>query len=150
MLGSLLLYSYPLSQAARACFAYPVTYYNLNIGSSDVNQPAMVLGPYISDGASQIEITLKSSDGIHQNARYNFQIVAVNIIGSSNSNEMVFCKSWTVVTIYIRKYMCLMCFFLLHILCLHMLSIPYFNMHNRSVKSINSKWLLRKANSTSE
>ena len=85
---------YTLSpQAARACSAYPVTYYNLNIGSSDVNQSAIVLGPYTSDGASPVEITLNSSDGIHQNARYTFQISAFNIIGSSNSSEMELCKS---------------------------------------------------------
>lgn len=81
-----------LPQAARACSEYPVTYYNLNIGS-DVNQSAVVLGPYTSDGASQVEITLNSSDGIHQNARYKFQIIAVNTIGSSNSSEMEFCKT---------------------------------------------------------
>ena len=82
-----------LPQAARACSEYPVTYYNLNIGRSDVNQSAVVLGPYTSDGASQVEITLNSSDGIHQNARYKFQIIAVNVIGSSNSSEMEFCKT---------------------------------------------------------
>ena len=80
-------------QPADACAGYPVTYYNLSIGSSDTNQTAMMLGPYTPESASRVEITLNSSDGIHQNVRYHFQILAVNTIGSSTSSGMEFCKT---------------------------------------------------------
>ena len=79
-------------QPANACAGYPVTYYNLSIGSSDMNQTAVMLGPYVPENASRVEITLNSSDGIHQNVRYHFQILAVNIFGSSISSGMEFCK----------------------------------------------------------
>ena len=75
-----------------------MTYYDLNIGSSGMNQTAVMLGPYVSENASRVEITLNSSDDIHQNVRYHFQILAVNTIGSSTSSEMEFCKSHIVLT----------------------------------------------------
>ena len=80
-------------QPAEACTGYPVTYYNLSIGSSGMNQTAVMLGPYFPRIASRVEITLNSSDDIHQNVRYHFQILAVNTIGSSISSGMGFCKS---------------------------------------------------------
>ena len=71
-----------------------MTHYNLSLTRSrDVNQSILMLGPYASNSASRVEITLNSSDGILQNDRYHFQISAVNIIGSSTSSEMEFCKS---------------------------------------------------------
>ena len=79
-------------QPAEACAGYPVTHYNLSFGSSGMNWTAVMLGPYVPESASRVEITLNSSDGIHQNVRYHFQILAVNIIGSSISSEMEFCK----------------------------------------------------------
>ena len=82
-----------IPQAADVCAGYPVTHYNLNFGSSDVNQSIFMLGPCTTNGASRLEIILNSTDGIHQNARYHFQISAVNIIGSSTSSGMEFCKS---------------------------------------------------------
>ena len=88
-----------IPQVADACTGYPVTHYNLNIASSsDVNQSKMILGPYISNGASRIEIMLNSTDGISQNAHYHFRILAVNMIGRSISSGMEFCKSWIAVT----------------------------------------------------
>ena len=84
---------FDIPQPASACTGYPVTQYNLNIGSSDLNLTAMMLGPYTSNGASRVEIALNSSDGIHQNTHYHFQILAVNIIGSSISRGMEFCKT---------------------------------------------------------
>ena len=80
-------------QHAEACAGYPVTYYNLSIGSSGMNQTAVMLGRYVPQKTSRVEITLNSSDGIHQNVRYHFQILAVNAIGSSTSREIEFCKS---------------------------------------------------------
>ena len=85
-------------QPAEACAGYPVTYYNLTIGSSGMNQTAVMLGPYVPESASRVEITLNSSDDIRQNVRYYFQILAVNTIGSSTSSEMEFCKSHIVLT----------------------------------------------------
>ena len=86
-------------QAADACARYPVTHYNLSLTrSSDVNQLILMLGPHASNDASRIETTLNSSDGIRQNFQYHFQISAVNIIGSSTSSGMEFCKSWIVLT----------------------------------------------------
>ena len=79
-------------QPAEACAGYPVTYYNLTIESSGMNQTAVMRGPYAPENASRVEITLTSSDGIYQNVRYHFQILAVNTIGSSTSGEMEFCK----------------------------------------------------------
>ena len=79
-------------QPADACAGYPVTYYNLSIGSSGMNRTAVMLGPYAPGSASRVEIMLNSSDGIHQNVRYHFQILAVNIFGSSISSGMEFCK----------------------------------------------------------
>ena len=79
-------------QPADACAGYPVTYYNLSIGSSGINENAVMLGPYFPENASSVEITLNSSDDIHQNVRYHFQILAVNIFGSSISSGMEFCK----------------------------------------------------------
>ena len=71
-----------------------MTHYNLSLTRSrDVNQSILMLGPYASNSASRIEITLNSSDGILQNVQYHFQISAVNIVGSSTSSEMEFCKS---------------------------------------------------------
>jgi len=88
------LYTINIPQAADACAGYPVTHYNLSFtGSSDVNQSILMLGPSSTNGASRIEVTLNSSDGILQNDRYHFQISAVNIVGSSTSSEMEFCKS---------------------------------------------------------
>ena len=80
-------------QPAEACAGYPVTYYNLSIGSSGMNQTAVMRGPYAPGSASRVEITLNSSDDIHQNVRYHFQILAVNIFGSGISSGMEFCKS---------------------------------------------------------
>ena len=81
-------------QAADACARYPVTHYNLSLTrSSDVNQSILMVGPHTSNDASRIETTLNSSDGILQNVQYHFQISAVNIIGSSTSSGMEFCKS---------------------------------------------------------
>ena len=80
-------------QPAEACAGYPVTYYNLSIGSSGINQTAVMLGTFVPENASRVEITLNSSDGIHQNLRYHFQLMAVNIIGSSASSGMEFCKT---------------------------------------------------------
>ena len=85
-------------QPADACAGYPVTYYNLSIGSSGMNWTAVMLGPYVPESASRVEITLNSSDGIHQNVRYHFQISAVNIFGSGISSGMEFCKGWIVPT----------------------------------------------------
>ena len=79
-------------QPAEACAGYPVTYYNLSIGSSGMNWTAVMWGPYVPESASRVDITLNSSDDIHQNVRYHFQILAVNTIGSSMSREMEFCK----------------------------------------------------------
>ena len=79
-------------QHADTCAGYPVTYYNLSIGSSGMNQTAVMLGPYFPENASRVEITLNSSDDIHQNVQYYFQILAVNIFGSSISSGMEFCK----------------------------------------------------------
>ena len=88
------IYNIDIPQAADACAGYPVTHYNLSIaGSSDVNQSKMMLGPYNANDASRIEIMLNSTDGISQNAHYHFQILAVNIIGSTTSSGMEFCKS---------------------------------------------------------
>ena len=71
-----------------------MTHYNLSFArSSDVNQSILMLGPSSTNGASRIEATLNSTDGILQNARYHFQILAVNIVGTSTSNGMEFCKS---------------------------------------------------------
>ena len=85
-------------QSADACAGYPVTYYNLSVvRSSDVNKSTMMLGPFMTaglTGASRVEITLNSSDGILQNVRYHFLILAANIIGSSTSSGMEFCKDW--------------------------------------------------------
>ena len=69
-----------------------MTYYNLSIGSSGMNWTAVMRGPYAPGSASRVEITLNSSDGIHQNVRYHFQILSVNTIGSSTSSGMEFCK----------------------------------------------------------
>ena len=80
-------------QAADACAGYPVIHYNLSFGSSNVNQSILTLGPYTSNGAPRVEETLNSSDGICQNVRYHFHILAVNIIGSSTSSDMEFCKN---------------------------------------------------------
>ena len=88
------IYNINIPQAADACAGYPVTHYNLSLTRrSDVNQTILMLGPYTSNGASRNEITLNSSDGILQNVQYHFQISAVNIIGSSTSSGMEFCKS---------------------------------------------------------
>ena len=84
-------WAYYIPQAADACAGYPVTHYNLSFGSSDVNQS--MLGPCTKNGASRVKITLNSTDGILQNVRYHFQILAVNIIGSNTSSGMEFCKS---------------------------------------------------------
>ena len=81
-------------QPADACAGYPVIYYNLSIGSSDMNQTAVMLGPYVPESASRVEITLNSSDNIQQNVQYHFQILAVNTLGSSTSSGMEFCKSF--------------------------------------------------------
>ena len=80
-------YPFDIPQPASACTGYPVTHYNLKIGRSAVN-PVLMLGPYTANGASRIEIMLNSTDGISQNAHYHFQILAVNIIGSSTSSVM--------------------------------------------------------------
>ena len=81
-------------QPADACAGYPVTYYNLSVArSSGMNQTAVMLGPYVPESASRVEITLNSSDDIHQNVQYHFQILAVNSFGSSISSGMEFCKS---------------------------------------------------------
>ena len=90
------IYNINIPQAADACTGYPVTHYNLSIWSGDMNQSAMILGPYISTGltdASRTEITLNSSDGILQNVQYRFQILTVNIIGSNTLKGLEFCKS---------------------------------------------------------
>ena len=93
------IYNNNIPQGADACEGYPVTNYNLSITrSSDVNQSILMLGPSSTNGASQIEATLNSTDGILQNVRYHFQISAVNIIGSSTSSGMEFCKSRIVLT----------------------------------------------------
>ena len=77
-------------QAADACAGYPVTHYNLSFArSSDVNQSILMLGPSSTNGASRIEATLNSTDGILQNVQYRFQISAVNIVGSSTSSSLV-------------------------------------------------------------
>ena len=85
-------------QSADACAGYPVTHYNLSIvRSSDVNKSRMMLGPFMTaglTGASRVEITLNSSDGILQNVRYHFLILTANIIGTSTSSGMEFCKDW--------------------------------------------------------
>ena len=71
-----------------------MTHYNLTLTrSSDVNQSIFMLGPSRTNDASRVEITLNSTDDILQNVQYHFQISAVNIIGSSNSSGMEFCKS---------------------------------------------------------
>ena len=80
-------------QPANACAGYPVTYYNLSVGSSGINQTEVMLGPYFPENALRVEITLNSSDGIDQNVQYHFQILAVNIFGSSISSGMEFCKA---------------------------------------------------------
>ena len=80
-------------QPADACAGYPVTHYNLSFRSSGMNQSAVMLGPYAPESGSRVDITLNSSDGIYQNVRYHFQILAVNTIGSSTSREIEFCKN---------------------------------------------------------
>ena len=80
-------------QPADACAGYPVTHYNISIASSGMNWTAVVLGPYVTESLSRVDITLNSSDDILQNVRYHFQILAVNNIGSSTSSEMELCKS---------------------------------------------------------
>ena len=90
------IYNINIPQAADACAGYPVTHYNLSIWSGDMNQSAMIIGPYISTGltgASRTKITLNSSDGILQNVQYCFQILTVNIIGSNTLKGLEFCKS---------------------------------------------------------
>ena len=93
------IYNINIPQAADACEGYPVTHYNLTLTrSSDVNQSIFMLGPSRTNDASRVEITLNSTDDILQNVQYHFQISAVNIIGSSNSSGMEFCKSRIVLT----------------------------------------------------
>ena len=89
------IYNINIPQAADACTGYPVTHYNLSIWSGDMNQSALILGPYTTEltGALRIEITLNSSDGILQNVQYRFQILTVNIIGSNTLKGLEFCKS---------------------------------------------------------
>ena len=71
-----------------------MTHYNLSLARSrDVNQSILMLEPSSTNDASRIEATLNSTDGILQNARYHFQILAVNIVGTSTSSGMEFCKS---------------------------------------------------------
>ena len=82
-----------IPQDVSTCAEYPVTHYNMSLTrSSDVNQSILMLGPYTSTGPSKVEITLNSTDGIRQNALYDFQISAVSIIGSNTSSEFKFCK----------------------------------------------------------
>ena len=98
------IYNMNIPQAADACAGYPVTHYNLSIARrSVVNQSKLMLGPYISNGASRIEIKLNSTDGICQNVQYHFQISAVNIIGSNISSGMEFCKSLIVVILVTKS-----------------------------------------------
>ena len=93
------IYNINIPQGADACEGYPVTHYNLSLArSSDVNQSIFMLGSSSTNDASRIEITLNSTDDIHQNVQYHFQISAVNIIGSSTSSGIEFCKSRIVLT----------------------------------------------------
>ena len=93
------IYNIDIPQAVDACAEYPVTHYILNLTRrSVVNQSILMQGPSSINGASKIEMALNSTDDILQNVRYHFQISAVNIIGSSTSSEMEFCKSLTVLT----------------------------------------------------
>ena len=90
------IYNIDIPQAVDACAEYPVTHYILNLTRrSVVNQSILMQGPSSINGASKIEM---ATDDILQNVRYHFQISAVNIIGSSTSSEMEFCKSLTVLT----------------------------------------------------
>ena len=93
------IYNINIPQGADACEGYHITHYILSFaGSSDVNHSIFMLGPSSTNDASRIEITLNYTDGIHQNVQYHFQISAVNIIGSSTSSGMEFCKSRIVLT----------------------------------------------------
>ena len=93
------IYNIDIPQAVDACAEYPVTHYILNLTRrSVVNQSILMQGPSSINGASKIEMALNSTDDILQNVQYHFQISAVNIIGSSTSSEMEFCKSLTVLT----------------------------------------------------
>ena len=62
----------------------------MRLQSDDMTTP-MELGPY-TPSSDTVEIQLNESDGVQEDTRYFYLIVATNVIGSAMSGETEFCK----------------------------------------------------------
>ena len=77
-------------QPAGSCPEYPVTNYSIVLHSSSTDMRGYNLNAPFDSG--KIEIELGSEEGIEENVRYSFSIMAVNSIGNVTSNTTECCK----------------------------------------------------------
>ena len=77
-------------QPAGSCPDYPVTTYSIMLHSSSTDMRGYDQNAPFDSG--NIEIELGSEEGIEENVRYSFSIMAVNSIGNVTSNTTECCK----------------------------------------------------------